>query len=93
MPDEARNLLAKARIKAFAFEHRIDLVSVVEGRLVLDPVDIPRDMMLGIRRAGGRYVPDKRKLRLPLRYFDQDKLLDSVFEFMEKLAGEDASPQ
>lgn len=93
MPDEARNLLAKARIKAFAFEHRIDLVSVVEGRLVLDPVDIPRDMMLGIRRAGGRYVPDKRKLRLPLRYFDQDKLLDSVFGFMEKLAGEDASPQ
>ena len=69
MPQEAQNLFEKARIKAFANEHHIKTVSVVAGKLVVEPIDIPRDKMVPVRRAGGRYLSDKRKLQLPLKYF------------------------
>ena len=50
---------------------------------------MPRDKMTGLRRAGGRYLADKRKLSLPLRYFkldEGDNLLAPVAEFLEELA-------
>ena len=43
------------------------------GKLVVEPIDVPRDKMTGLRRAGGRYLADKRKLSLPLRYFKLDE--------------------
>ena len=69
MPDEAKSLFDKARIRAFAAEHHIKLVSVAAGKLVLEPVNVPAKLATDIRRAGGRYLSDKRKLRLPLKYF------------------------
>ncbi|MFR3092883.1 MAG: TRCF domain-containing protein, partial [Eggerthella lenta] len=47
-----------------------------------------RDKMTGLRRAGGRYLADKRKLSLPLRYFklDEGDNLLAVAEFLEELA-------
>lgn len=89
MPQAAKNLLEKARIKAYANEHHIKTVSVTAGKLVVEPVDVPRDKMTGLRRAGGRYLADKRKLSLPLRYFkldEGDNLLAPVAEFLEELA-------
>ncbi len=89
MPQAAKNLLEKARIKAFANEHHIKTVSVTGGRLVVEPIDIPRDKMTGLRRSGGRYLADKRKLQLPLRHFkldEGDNLLGPVAEFLEELA-------
>ena len=69
MPEAAQNLFARAHLKAFANEHGIKLISVVGGRLVVEPVEVPADAMKALRRAGGRYNPDKRKLALSLRYF------------------------
>ena len=46
--------------------------------------------VLPLRRAGGRYLADKRKLQLPLRYFkldEGDNLLAPVFAFLKELAG------
>ena len=46
--------------------------------------------MTKLRRAGGRYLADKRKLQLPLRYFkldEGDNLLGPVFDFLKELAG------
>ena len=89
MPQAAKNLLEKARIKAYANEHHIKTVSVTAGKLVVEPVDVPRDKMTGLRRAGGRYLADKRKLSLPLRYFkldEGDNFLAPVAEFLEELA-------
>lgn len=88
MPQAAKNLLEKARIKAFANEHRLKTVSVTGGRLVVEPVSISRDRMTALRRAGGRYLADKRKLQLPLRYFkldEGDNLLGPVFSFLREL--------
>lgn len=90
MPLAARALLEKARIKAFASEHHIRMVSVAGGKLVVEPVDVPRDKMISLRRAGGRYLQDKRKLTLPLRYFkleEGDSLLRPIAELLDELAG------
>lgn len=89
MPQAAKNLFEKARIKAFANEHHIKTVSVTAGRLVVEPIDVSRDQMTPLRRAGGRYLADKRKLQLPLRYFkldEGDNLLGPVAEFLKELA-------
>ena len=85
MPQAAKNLLTKARIKAFANEHHIRVVSVTGGKLVVEPIDISRDRMTPLRRAGGRYLADKRKLQLPLRYFkleEGDDLLEPIADFL-----------
>ena len=90
MPPAARALIEKARIKAFASEHHIRTVSVTGGKLVVEPVDVPRDKMTPLRRAGGRYLQDKRKLTLPVRYFkleEGDSLLRPVAEFLDELTG------
>ena len=90
MPQAAKNLLEKARIKAYANERHIRTVSVTGGRLVVEPIDVSRDQMTKLRRAGGRYLADKRKLQLPLRYFkldEGDNLLAPVFAFLKELAG------
>ena len=89
MPQEAENLITKAHIKAFAHEHHIDLVSVVAGKLVIDPVDIPAEKMRSLRRAKATWTPDKRKLRLPLKYFaadDDAQLLEGILAFLRDLA-------
>ena len=72
VPDAAKSLFDKARIRAWAAEHHIKLISVVGGRLVVEPVDVPAELSTKIRRAGGSFVADKRKLRLPLKYFGAD---------------------
>lgn len=90
MPQAAQNLLEKARIKAFASEHYIRTVSVTGGKLVIEPVDVPKDKVTSLRRSGGRYLGDKRKLALPLRYFkleEGDNLLGPVFAFLKELVG------
>ncbi len=41
MPAAAVNLFERARIKAFANEHRIKSVSVTGGKLVVEPIEVP----------------------------------------------------
>ncbi len=94
MPQAAENLFAKARLKAFANEHHVRLVSAVAGKLTVEPIDIPKDRLTALRRAQGRYLSDKRKLILPLRYFklgEGDNLIRPVYELLKSLVGEDDS--
>nr|WP_304425829.1 transcription-repair coupling factor [uncultured Adlercreutzia sp.] len=92
MPDAAVNLFERAWLKAFANEHGVKLISVVAGKLLVEPIDVPRDAMTPLRRAGGRYQAEKRRLSLPLRYFseeERDNLLPAIAHFLEGLFGED----
>ena len=89
MPQEAESLFTKARIKAWAFEHHVNLISVVAGKLVVDPVDIPADLMKRLRRSKATWTPDKRKLRLPLKHFaasDDAELLEAILAFLLSLS-------
>lgn len=89
MPPAARNLLARSRVRAYCNEHGVKLVSVVAGKLVVEPVSVPRSKMIAIRRAGGRYLEEKRKLTLPVsRYFkleEEDTLFGPVTELLKSL--------
>ncbi len=88
MPAAATNLLAKARIKAFANEHHVKTISVTGGKLTIEPIDVTRSVMTSLRRSGGRYFSDKRRLTLPMRYFDQeddDALMASIAEFLVEI--------
>ena len=93
MPDEARALFARARIKVLANDANIKSVIVSEGLLIVDPVRVAASLMADIRRARGRVVGSK--LRLPLRYFtlngaaeddiSADKLVFTLETFMRAL--------
>ena len=88
LPSEAANLLDKARLKAFAYEHDVKTISVVGGKLVIEPVDISRNMSIKLRRYDGKYTPSNRKLRLPLKYFgtiEPDGLLGVIAKFVHEL--------
>lgn len=90
MPPAAHNLLERARIKAFAFENKIKTISVTAGKLVVEPIVVPKSASIPIRRAGGRYVAEKKKLTLPLRYFkldENDNLLGPIARFLEEMIG------
>lgn len=67
MPDPALNQFEKARLKAFANEHGISLVSVTAGKLVVEPFALNREQASSLRRKAGRYLADKKKMTVPLR--------------------------
>ena len=79
MPEAAANLFERAWLKAFANEHGVKLISVAAGKLIVEPIDIPAAAMRPLRRAAGRYQPDKRKLTLPLRYFSEEERENRCF--------------
>ncbi len=91
VPQACRNMFAKSRIRAWASERGVKLVTVVAGKLNVEPISIPRDMMTPLRRYGGRYIQQSRKLSLPIRYFDlkeDESLIDAVWDFLQKLGEE-----
>ncbi len=67
MPQAAINQFEKARLKAFANEHGIRLVSVVAGKLVVEPIALTKTQASALRRKAGRYLADKKKMTVPLR--------------------------
>lgn len=92
MPRVTINLFTKARIKAYANEKRIKTVSVVGGKLVIEPIDVSREKQSAYRRRGGRYLDASRKLMLPLRYFNLEGtkgILEAVETFLPELFGEE----
>lgn len=57
---------------------------------VVEPIVVPKTASIPIRRAGGRYVAEKKKLTLPLRYFklgEGDNLLGPIARFLEEMIG------
>ncbi len=88
MPQAAKNLFDRARIKAFANEHHLKTISITGGRLIVEPIDISRETMTTLRRAGGRYLAEKQRLSLPMRYFELDEdetVFGPVFAFLKNL--------
>ena len=72
------------------FDPTLVLVGLAGGKLIVEPVAVPRDKMVPIRRAGGRYLAEKRKLTLPTRYFkveEGDALFGAVLDFLKELSG------
>ncbi|MEG1561729.1 MAG: transcription-repair coupling factor [Raoultibacter sp.] len=87
MPQATKNLFDKARIKAFANENGIKTITCVGGKLNIDPITIGREKLTALRRYGVRYMPQTKKLSLPLRYFkldEGDNILDATWRFLHE---------
>ena len=67
MPQASINQFEKARLKAFANEHGIKLISVSAGKLTVEPFTLTKSQASSLRRKAGRYLADKKKMAVPLR--------------------------
>lgn len=94
MPQAAINQIEKARLKAFANEHGIHLISVTGGKLVIEPITLTKTQASALRRKAGRYLADKKKMTVPLRVFvpkqteenpDDVGMLSHVFNYIRSL--------
>lgn len=94
MPQAAINQIEKARLKAFANEHGIHLISVTGGKLVIEPITLTKAQASALRRKAGRYLADKKKMTVPLRVFvpkqseenpDDAGMLSYVFNYIRSL--------
>lgn len=94
MPQAAINQIEKARLKAFANEHGIHLISVTGGKLVIEPITLTKAQASALRRKAGRYLADKKKMTIPLRVFvpkqseenpDDAGMLFHVFNYIRSL--------
>ncbi len=82
MPEAVANLLDKTAVRAFAHEHGIKSVAIAGGNLIVEPVRLREGVLKGLRRSGGRYRDERRRLTLPMRHF---KLAEGASVFVPVL--------
>ncbi len=88
MPQACSNMFSKARIRALAVAQGINLVIVAAGKLNVEPIEIPKEMIGSVRRYGGKYLQQSHKLSLPLKYLrleEDSDLVDAVGNFLLSL--------
>ena len=98
MPQASANQFEKARLKAFANEHGIKLISVSAGKLTVEPFALTKSQASSLRRKAGRYLADKKKMAVPLRVvvpgYGKGKeagdvgMLTNVLAYLQKLVEE-----
>lgn len=98
MPQASVNQFEKARLKAFANEHGIKLISVSAGKLTVEPFALTKSQASSLRRKAGRYLADKKKMAVPLRvvvpgYGKEGEagdvgMLTNVLAYLQKLVEE-----
>lgn len=98
MPQASVNQFEKARLKAFANEHGIKLISVSAGKLTVEPFALTKSQASSLRRKAGRYLADKKKMAVPLRvvvpgYGKEEEagdvgMLANVLAYLQKLVEE-----
>ncbi len=98
MPQASINQFEKARLKAFANEHGIKLISVSAGKLTVEPFTLTKSQASSLRRKAGRYLADKKKMAVPLRvvvpgYGKEEEagdagMLTNVLAYLQKLMEE-----
>lgn len=98
MPQASVNQFEKARLKAFANEHGVKLISVSAGKLTVEPFALTKSQASSLRRKAGRYLADKKKMTVPLRvvvpgYGKEEEagdagMLTNVLAYLQKLVEE-----
>lgn len=98
MPQASVSQFEKARLKAFANEHGIKLISVSAGKLTVEPFALTKSQASSLRRKAGRYLADKKKMAVPLRvvvpgYGKEEEagdvgMLTNVLAYLQKLVEE-----
>ena len=95
MPPEAHNLFLKTCLRVSCSERGIKSIVCAGGKVALEPLVISREKSIELRRAGGRFIPARNRVELPVKYFkleEDDSLLEALSTFLESLAS-DPKPQ
>lgn len=90
MPAPTQNQFEKARIKAFACEKGIKSISISEGKVHFEPITLTRKQASELRRHGGRYLSDKKRMIIPLRVLmqegeDEPSKLSVIYAYLQEL--------
>ncbi len=91
IPEPTLNQFAKARLKAFAYKQGIKSVSLVAGKLVVEPLLLAREQQQRLNRGGGRYLADKQRITVPMSEVgasDAATTLVAALAYLEKLVAE-----
>ncbi len=91
VPEPAVNQFAKARLKAFAYKQGIKNISLVSGKLVVEPLLLAREQQQRINRSGGRYLADKQRASIPMSLVgatDDATTLVAALSYLESLVAE-----
>ena len=70
LPLAGRNLFDRARVRIRAQRLGCTLVSLVNGRIIFQGVDVPRDLALKLKGQGALNYPKTHKLAYPFRKKD-----------------------
>ena len=87
MPPEAAELFDRARLRALCAERNIESITVANARVTVEPVTIAAEEATALRRAGGRWIKEQRRLILPVRLLGKDApehLASAVFSFLSR---------
>lgn len=67
MPIEAQAFFSKEKIRIAAVSRNIKTISVAGGNLTIEGILLGREQLIWLKRHGGRYLSDKRKLIFPIK--------------------------
>ena len=85
MPPEAAELFDRARLKALCAEQGIESITVANARVTVEPVTLTPEKATALRRGGGRWMKEQRRLILTVRFLGKDAaghLATALFEYL-----------
>ncbi len=106
MPQAARNLLDRARIRIRAQRLGVSSVSLTNGRLMFSDIEVPRPVALKFRERRAIYYPKTKKLAYPFQggrggayggardgSGNSEALVTSALAVLEEVGGDDESEE
>lgn len=91
MPQATENFFQKAKLKALASQMGIKTITVVGGKVNIDPVGQPAgELWTRLRRARARYVAKTKKLQVPTAFFKtegDESILEALWALLFQMKG------
>ena len=89
MPEACENMFLRSKIRAWANEVGVKVITVVGGKLAVEPISVPDSTMTPLRREGARYIAQTKKLQVPMKHFESEQ----PENLMEAIVGVPFQPQ
>ena len=88
LPLAGRNLFDRARIRIRAQRLGCTVVSLTNGRLVYQGIDVPRTVALKLKERGALVYPKTHKLAYPF-HAKQEEVMPAALGVLEEIGGDD----
>ncbi len=92
LPLAGRNLLDRARVRIRAQRLGCTSVSLANGRITYQGLEVPRSMMAGLKAKRALVYPKSKKLAYPF-HTGKEELLPAVLGVLEEIGGDDEAEE